>query len=52
MQEQGRKEVPYAVDGRHQKCNWTLGKRLKSVSVRQETVEIISEQHSQEERTD
>ena len=20
------REAPYAVDGRHQKCNWTLGK--------------------------
>ena len=34
------------------KRNWTLGKWLKSVSERQEKVEIISEQHSQEEKTD
>ena len=46
------KEAPYAVDGRHQKCNWTLDKGLKSVGERQEKVEIISEQHSQEEETD
>ena len=45
-------EVPYAVDGRHQKCNWTLYKWLKSVSERQEKVEIISKQQGQEEETD
>ena len=42
--------APYEVQGRHQKCNWTF--RLKSVSERKEKVEFISEQHSQEEKTD
>ena len=46
------REAPYAVDGRHQKCNWTLSKWLKSVSERQKKVEIVSEQCSQEEKTD
>ena len=41
-----------AVDGRHKKCNWTLSKLLKSVSGRQEKVELISEQHSQDEKTE
>ena len=44
-----QREAPYAVDGLHQKCTWTLGKWLKSVRERQEKVEIISEQ---EEKTD
>ena len=34
------------------KCNSTLRKLLKSVSERQEKVELISEQHIQEEKTD
>jgi hypothetical protein len=28
----GKREAPYAVDGRHQKCNWTLIKWPKSGS--------------------
>ena len=41
-----KSEALYAVDGRHQKCNWTFSKLVKD-----KKVALISEQHSQEEKT-
>ena len=41
--------APYAVDGRHQKCNWKL---FKSGNEREEKVALIIKQHSQKEKTD
>ena len=47
-----KREALYAVDRLHQKGKWTLSKWLKSVSEIQEKVALISEQRSQEEKTD